>query len=124
MKKNKLCWTRLAPVAVVFAALAIFVPCAQAQQVDTNAPIVVKKQKAKPLWMKAAVIHADRNELVVHEAGNERAIHTFSYGPKAAQTIQKILNAGGYQHGDAIKIRYEAGQTVALEIKGKPSRPI
>jgi len=51
-------------------------------------------------------------------------VHTFTYGPKAEQQIEKVIAAGGYQRGDAIKIHYESGQTIALEIKGKPSRPI
>jgi hypothetical protein len=74
--------------------------------------------------MNAEVVRADHNTLTVREAGNEMALHTFTYGPKAAQQMQKALNAGGYQRGDAIKVRFQSGHTVALAIKGKPSRPI
>ena len=48
-------------------------------------------------------------------------VHTFTYGPKAAEQMDKVIAAGGYQRGDVIKVRYESGKTIALEIKGKPS---
>ncbi len=114
---------RFAALGLALATLAAAAPSARAQM-DSTAPIVVRQQKVKPLWMKAEVIHADHNTLVVREAANEMAVHTFTYGPKAAEQMQKVLDAGGYQRGDAIKIRFRSGQTVALAIKGKPSRPI
>lgn len=114
---------RVAALGLALAALAAVVPSARAQM-DSSAPMVVKQQKVKPLWMNAEVVRADHNTLTVREAGNEMALHTFTYGPKAAQQMQKALNAGGYQRGDAIKVRFQSGHTVALAIKGKPSRPI
>jgi hypothetical protein len=114
---------RLAALGLALAALAAVAPSARAQM-DSSAPMVVKQQKVKPLWMNAEVVRADHNTLTVREAGNEMALHTFTYGPKAAQQMQKALNAGGYQRGDAIKVRFQSGHTVALAIKGKPSRPI
>jgi ABC-type sugar transport system substrate-binding protein len=114
---------RFAALGLALAAFAAVAPSACAQM-DSSAPIVVKQQKVKPLWMKAEVIHADHNTLMVREAGKEMAVHTFTYGPKAAQQMQRVLDAGGYQRGDAIKIQLRPGQTVALAIKGKPSRPI
>ena len=123
MTKNNLRWMRLAGIALAFAALAAAAPAARAQ-VDPSAPVTTRHLKGKILWLKAEVIHADNHELVVRETGNEMAVHTFTYGPKAEQQIEKVIAAGGYQRGDAIKIHYESGQTIALEIKGKPSRPI
>jgi hypothetical protein len=123
MTKISLCWMRFAALCLALAALTAAAPSARAQM-DSSAPMVVKQQKVKPLWMHAEVVRADHNTLTVREAGNEMAVHTFTYGPKAAQQMQKVLNAGGYQHGDAIKVRFQSGHTVALAIKGKPSRPI
>jgi hypothetical protein len=37
--------------------------------------------------------------------------------------MQKLLDRGGYQYGDKVEIQHEAGSDVALQIKGKPSRP-
>jgi len=123
MTKINLCWMRFAALCLALAALTAAAPSARAQM-DSSAPMVVKQQKVKALWMNAEVVRADHNTLTVREAGNEMALHTFTYGPKAAQQMQKVLNAGGYQRGDAIKIRFQSGHTVALAIKGKPSRPI
>jgi hypothetical protein len=123
MTKINLCWMRFAALCLALAALTAAAPSARAQM-DSSAPMVVKQQKVKALWMNAEVVRADRNTLTVREAGNEMALHTFTYGSKAAQQMQKALNAGGYQRGDAIKIRFQSGHTVALAIKGRPSRPI
>ena len=123
MTKIKRYRLRFAALGLALAALAAAAPSARAQM-DSSAPMVVKQQKVKALWMNAEVVRADHNTLTVREAGNEMALHTFTYGPKAAQQMQKVLNAGGYQRGDAIKVRFQSGHTVALAIKGKPSRPI
>jgi hypothetical protein len=37
--------------------------------------------------------------------------------------MQKIIDNGGYQYGDKVRIRHDQGQTVALDLKGRPSRP-
>ena len=37
--------------------------------------------------------------------------------------MQQIVDSGGYQYGDKVKIQYVRGQTVALKIRGKPSNP-
>ena len=49
-------------------------------------------------------------------------IHTFTYSDLARQQIQAVLDAGGYQYGDKIKVRYMPGKTEALEIRGMPSK--
>jgi hypothetical protein len=36
----------------------------------------------------------------------------------------KVLDAGGYQSGDRIKVLWMAGGSEALDIKGKPSKAI
>jgi hypothetical protein len=36
--------------------------------------------------------------------------------------MQKIFNEGGYQYGDKVVVWYQSGSTVALNIKGKPSK--
>ena len=93
-------------------------------QTTTASPVAVKEVPAKPIWLKAEVIHFDSHSIVVREAADERMIHAFTYSPKAEQEIQKALNQGGYQSGDKVKIRFQKGQTVALAIHGKPSKPL
>jgi hypothetical protein len=101
-------------------------------QTERTAPIVVRSANsssdkprgtAKGNWMKGEVIHADSNELVVREEQNGMMIHTFTYTPDLQGRMQRISDTGGYQYGDKVKILYQTGQTVALKIHGKPSKP-
>ncbi|MGH9685069.1 MAG: hypothetical protein ACRD4S_15830 [Candidatus Acidiferrales bacterium] len=112
----------LTAVWLAAAAIVIAAPIASAQ-VDTNAPIAVKTTKARPVWLKAEVIHADVNEIVVREQDNPLAVHSFNYSARARNKINKILDKGGYQSGDKVKILFQPGDTVALDIRGKPSKP-
>lgn len=105
------------------AAIAFAAPAARAQ-VDTSAPIVVKESKPKPVWMKAEVIRADANQMIVREVSRPMFVHTFTYSQKAQGKMLQILNNGGYQTGDKVKILYQPGDTVALLFRGKPSKPI
>lgn len=112
--------------AVFFAAVSA-IACASPAvhaQVDTSAPIVVKETKPKPVWMKAEIIRADANQMVVREVKRPMFVHTFTYSQKAQSDMLQILNAGGYQTGDKVKILYQPGDTVALLFRGKPSKPI
>lgn len=96
-----------------------------------NTPVVVKtpslkiaKSTVKGNWLKAEVIHADANSMVVREQDNGMMIHTFTYTPEVQAQMQKLLDAGGYQYGDKVKILYQQGQTVALKLRGKPSKAL
>jgi hypothetical protein len=103
------------------ASVALFTSPTFAQ-VDTSSPIVVKQTKTKPVWLKAEVIHGDRQSLMVREVDHPMNVHTFTYSPKAQDQMNNALANGGYHRGDKIKVSYQPGQTVALAIKGKPSR--
>jgi hypothetical protein len=88
------------------------------------APVIVKQGTVKAEWLKAEVIHADQQTIMVREAGNEMKIHTFTYSEKAKNKISKVLDQGGYQTGDHVKIRWIPGTAEALDIKGRPSPAI
>jgi hypothetical protein len=89
---------------------------------QASAPVMVKQISPKPVWLRAEVVHFDRNSIVVRQEGNELKILTFTYSAKAQQQIQKALDTGGYQRDDKVRIRYVPGQSVALAIHGKPSK--
>lgn len=108
---------------VVFASA----PVARAQ---TAAPIPVIRtvNPAKPSspkisqnWLKAEVVHADSNSIVVRELANERVLHSFTYSSQLKPRMEKIESSGGYHYGDKVKILCQPGGTVALKIHGKPS---
>src|SRR5271170_1392610 len=98
-------------IFAVWAALAV-----------VAAPLLAGQPGAK-IWLKAEVIRADYHAIVVREQGDTRKIHSFTYSPAVLAKMQKILAHGGYQYGDKVKILYQQGQTVALDIEGKPSKP-
>ena len=100
-------------------------------QVVQSAPVAVKKTgsknasaAAKESWLKAEVIHADANSIIVREQANGMMIHTFTYTAELKPQMQKLVDQGGYQYGDKVQILYQNGQTVALKVRGKPSKPL
>lgn len=99
---------------------AAFAPRASAQA----SPVVMAKQTTqKPVWLKVEVMRFGQNSMTVRIPGQETRILTFTYATSAQPQVQKVLNNGGYQYGDAVKIRYIPGTNVALRIHGKASKP-
>jgi hypothetical protein len=126
----------LTSLLALAAAWAVSAGPARAQAAAAGAavaePIVTKiissvSAKGAPKgtnWLKAIVIHADSNSIIVREQANELAIHTFNFAPELKDKMQAILDRGGFQYGDKISILYMPGQTVALKIHGKASKPL
>jgi hypothetical protein len=116
------------------AVLAVGAPSARAQVVtepvrtpistDPGTPVVVKQKPAKAVWLRAEVIHSDRNTLIVREEGNGMEVHTFTFSARAKDKIEQVQDAGGYQTGDHVRILWIPGSSEALNIKGRPSKPI
>lgn len=119
--------TSAATLALIMLGLLFQPAHAQVQ----SAPIAVKKTgsknasaAAKESWLKAEVIHADANSIIVREQANGMMVHTFTYTAELRPQMQKLLDQGGYQYGDKVQILYQSGQTVALKVRGKPSKPL
>jgi hypothetical protein len=74
--------------------------------------------------LRGEVIHADAQSMMVRDPANPLMIYTFTYSPKVHDQMEKIIETGGYQYGDKVKVRCVDGQTVVLALKGKPSKPI
>jgi lipopolysaccharide export system protein LptA len=114
--------------AILLAAVALaFLAASAIAQVDTSKPIVVKTKKApkpKREHFKGDVLNATSAAITVRSQSDMRTIRTFSYSPDVATRIQKIIDKGGYQYGDKVTIETDTGSNVALQIKGKPSKPI
>ncbi len=126
-----------AAFGVTFAAALAIAPAASAQSqgpmpvqdvqpinttsIVSNTPIVVKETPAKATWLRAEVVHADSHTIIVRDEDNAMLIHTFTYSEKAQNKMNQILDNGGYQSGDKVRIRWMPGGSVALDIKGRPS---
>jgi hypothetical protein len=126
---------RIAIGLVAFAGALAVAPTpaqAQAEAAALAAPIMVRavdamKPRAKPAgseWLKAEVIHADSQTLIVRERENGMMIHTFTFSPNVKYKMRTIVDKGGYQYGDKIRILHQRRGTVALRISGKPSKPL
>lgn len=116
---------RLIAAATLAAGLTLGAPVRA--QSSLSAPITVRSSSSKASkgnWLKAEVIHADLNSMVVREQGNGMMIHTFTYTPDVQARMQKVVEQGGYQYGDKVQILYQQGQTVALQVRGKPSKSL
>jgi len=78
----------------------------------------------KSIKARFEVLHMMINAVQVRSLADEREIHTFIYSDQIRDRMQNMFNNGGYQYGDRVEIRYMHGSDVALNIKGKPSKPI
>lgn len=105
--------------AALLFGCAFLAPLAAAQ---AGPPVMVKQITPKPVWLKAEVVHFDRNTMTVRVAGDTMRILTFTYADSAQAQVQKALDKGGYQYGDTIKIRYVPQTSVALAVRGKLSK--
>lgn len=93
-------------------------------QVETGKPIQLKTPKKKIEKFKGEVLSMTNVQIIVRSQANERVIRTFTYTPEVREQMQKIIDQGGYQHGDRVEIHHEPGSDVAVKIKGKPSIPL
>ena len=95
--------------------------------VDTAVPIVVNALKPKPSkWAKfeGTVMHANTAQITVRAKGNDMAIQTFSLSEQTSAKMQQIIDKGGFQYGDKVTIFYDPATQKAMNIKGKPSKPV
>jgi hypothetical protein len=84
----------------------------------------VSSDTARASWLKGEVIRADANSIIVREQSNGMMIHTFTYTPAVQAWMEKLIDQGGYQYGDKVQILRQQGQTIALRVRGKPSKAI
>ena len=119
-------FARLLLAAGAFCALSI---SASAQV--TTAPVIKLKpvhtkqpQPAKPAKTRFEVLHMMTTGIQVRSLANGMEIHTFTYSDKIHDAMLNLFNQGGYQYGDKVEIQYQPGTEVALQIKGKPSKPL
>ena len=94
-------------------------------QGTVSQPVVVKTPKPnnKPLKFVGTVVAANAASMTVRSDASAVLVQSFSYAPAIRNQMVKIVQKGGYQFGDKVTIEYAPNTTVALKIKGKPSKP-
>ena len=122
----------------LLALTGFFCPLAAAQDpvitpiivdtaVSTAVPIVVKAIKPKPSkWAKfqGTVMHANIVQITARAKGNDLGIQTFALSEKVSAKMQQIIDKGGYQYGDKVKLEYDPQSLRVVKFKGKPSKSL
>jgi hypothetical protein len=97
--------------------------------VDTAVPIIISAIKPTPkpsglVKFDGFVMHANIAQITVRAKGNDLAVRTFPLSQAAAAKMQQIIDRGGYQYGDKVTVLYDPASEKAVQIKGKPSKPL
>jgi hypothetical protein len=116
---------------------ALGVSRVMAQDPIVTAPIVVSevapivaaavKPKPKPTGLskfEGTVLHANSVQITVKALGNDLSIQTFPLSEAASAKMQVIIDKGGYQYGDKVKLEYDPQSLRVVKFKGKPSKPL
>jgi hypothetical protein len=115
-------------ITLVLFAAALALPAAlplPAQDQTTTTPAIkLKLPKKKLAKFKGTVVAFTTHQIVVKSRENERVVRTFTYTPEVREQMLKVMDRGGYQHGDKVEIQHDFQSDVAVKIKGKPSKPI
>ena len=93
------------------------------------APIIVAAVKPKPKLtglskFEGTVLHANSVQITVKALGNDLSIQTFPLSEGASAKMQVIIDRGGYQYGDKVKLEYDPQSLRVVKFKGKPSKPL
>ena len=97
--------------------------------VSEVAPIVINTVKPKPKFTGLAkfegyVMHATSVQVTVKALGNDMSVQTFPLSEVASAKMQQIIDKGGYQYGDKIKLEYDPQSLRVVKFKGKPSKAL
>src|SRR6202051_3153414 len=79
--------------------------------VETAAPIIINAVKPKPKFtglakFQGTVMNAKSSQITVNALGNDMSIQTFPLSEAASARMQQIIDKGGYQYGDKVKLEY------------------
>jgi hypothetical protein len=93
------------------------------------APIIISAVKPKPkptglAKFEGTVMHANSVQITLRAMGNDLAIQTFPLSEAASAKMQQIIDRGGYQYGDKVKLEYDPTSLKVVKFKGKPSKSL
>jgi hypothetical protein len=111
----------VAPGATAAGRAAAFgSPVAQTTQVAT-----LPAPHPKHVKFHGGVINQSPDFITVRslDPNHPNELRTFTFSPQLKPKMQRILDAGGYQNGDKVVVTVLAGSNVALNVRGRPSKP-
>ena len=93
------------------------------------APIIVSAVKPKPKpnglsKFEGTVMNANIAQITLRAMGNDLSIQTFPLSEAASAKMQQIIDKGGYQYGDKVKLEYDPQSLRVVKFKGKPSKSL
>ena len=93
------------------------------------APIIASAVKPKPkptglAKFEGTVLNANIAQITVKAMGNDMSIQTFPLSEMASAKMQQIIDKGGYQYGDKVKLEYDPQSLRVVKFKGKPSKSL
>jgi hypothetical protein len=93
------------------------------------APIIVSAVKPKPKNTGLAkyqgyIMNATTSQITVKALGDDMAVKTFPLSEAVSAKMQTIIDNGGYQYGDKVKIEYDPSTLKVVKLKGKPSKSL
>lgn len=111
------------------AAAQVPVPVLAPIAVDAAAPIVTSVVKPKPKATGLAkfegyVMNANTAQITLKAKGNDMAIETFPLSEAASAKMQQLIDKGGYQYGDKVKLEYDPQSMKVVRFKGKASKAL
>ena len=92
--------------------------------VTVNKPpeVIVKQHKPKLDKYKGRVLAFNIASIIVQNMDNPRMVWSFQYSLQMHQKVADMLSSGPYQPGDKVTVYCNRGTTLAVKIKGKPSK--
>jgi len=119
----------LAASGVFSAPAAAQAPLPCRSSCGYGAPIIIAAVKPKPKQtglgkFEGFVMHANNAQITVRAKGNDMTIRTFPLSQNASTKMQQLIDKGGYQYGDKVTVYYNPATEQAIQVQGKPSKPI
>lgn len=107
----------LAPAALAVSARA----AAQSAPVST-----MPAPSARRVKFHGTVVNQTSTFITVQNSDpdHQNELRTFSFSPGLKLKMQNILDAGGYQRGDRVVVTALSGSSIALNVRGRPSKPV
>jgi hypothetical protein len=112
----------LAFAAAALATLALAPAATLPAQVATAPAVVIKQPKPKLDKYKGRVLAFNIASIIVQNMDNPRMVWSFQYSTELHAKVADMLSSGPFQPGDKVTVYCNPGTTVAVKIKGKPSK--
>ncbi len=84
--------------------------------------VIIRQPKPKLDKYSGRVLAINTATIVVQSNQNQRMVWSFRYSTDLHSKVADLIGSRGYQPGDRVTVYCNPGTTVAVKIKGKPSK--